>query len=90
LHITKVQQWVAAILVFVVVGIGMSVPLAWVSLMMVDIAGRRGDAVGLWVMSAVCGAVTVAGMLLIHGRSVLSPHLGWGLLPAAVAAPLLF
>lgn len=90
MHITKVQQWVAAILVLVVVGIGMAVPLAWVSLLLDAVPGRRGDAIGLWVMSAVCGVVTIAGMLLIHRRSVVSPHLGLGLLPAAVAAPLLF
>jgi hypothetical protein len=39
------------------------------------------------VMSGVWGVATMAGARVIHGRSVLSPWLLVGLLPAAVAAP---
>jgi hypothetical protein len=88
-HITKVQQWVASALVLVV-GLTPAVALAWVSLLMTGEAGMRDNAIALWAMSSVWGVVTIAGALLIHRRSVLSPWLLIGLVPAAVAAPFLF
>lgn len=88
MHITQVQQWVGTALVFTV-GMVPAVSLAWVSTYY-DADGRRGDAIGLWVMCGVIGVVTLAGCLAIHRRSFLSPWLLVGLLPAAVAAPFLF
>ncbi len=89
MHITKVQQWVASALLLVV-GLTPTVALAWVSLLMDAEEGARDRAIGLWVMSPVWGLVTMAGVLVIHRHSVLSPWLLVGLVPGAVAAPFLF
>lgn len=90
MNITNVQQWVAAILLIAVAGIGMSVPLAYVSTILVDDAGRHDDAIGLWVMSMVVGALTAQAAWLLHGHRSVSPWLPVGVLPAAVAAFWLF
>lgn len=89
MDITRVQQWVAS-LVLLVVGMGMCLPLAWVSPQMHETEGPPGANNVLWVMCGVTGVATVAGMLLIHRRSVLSPWLLVGLVPCAVAAPYMF
>ena len=89
MHITKVQQWVATALVLVV-GMTPAIALAMVSVMMNDEQGMHDNAVGLWVMSPIWGVATIVGALLIHRRRVLSPWLLLGLVPAAVAAPMLF
>ena len=89
MHITRVQQWVASTLLLVV-GLTPSVALALVSVWMLDERGMRDNAVGLWVMSAVWGVATMAGTLLIHRHRLLSPWLLLGVLPAAVAAPMVF
>jgi hypothetical protein len=89
LHITKVQQWVASALLLVI-GLTPAVALAWVSLLMDLEEGARDRAVGLWVFSSVWGVATMAGVLLIHRRSPLSPWLLLGVIPAAVVAPQLF
>lgn len=89
MHITRVQQWVASTLLLVV-GLTPAIALAMVSVMMKDEQGMHDNAVGLWVMSPIWGVVTIAGALMIHRRRVLSPWLLLGLVPAAVAAPLLF
>jgi hypothetical protein len=85
-HITKVQQWVATA-VLLIVGMGVAVPLAWASSQMLQDPETEASAVPLWVMSGVWGVATMAGARVIHGRSVLSPWLLVGLLPAAVVAP---
>ena len=89
MHITKVQQWVASTLVLVV-GLTPSFALALVSVWMNEEPGMRDNAIGLWVMSAVWAAATIAGVLLIHRRSALSPWLLLALVPPAAAAPFLF
>lgn len=89
MHITKVQQWVASALLLVV-GLTPTVALAWVSLLMNLEEGARDRAVGLWAFSAVWGIATIAGVLLIHRRSPLSPWLLIGVVPAVVVAPDLF
>jgi len=85
-HITKVQQWVASA-VLLMVGFGVAAPLAWASPQMLAVPEDSGRAVPLWVMSAVWGVATMVGVLLIHRRTILSPWLLVGLLPAALAAP---
>lgn len=89
MHITKVQQWVASALLLVV-GLTPAATLALVSVWMNEEEGMRSNAVGLWVMSPIWAVVTIAGVLVIHRRSVLSPWLVLGLIPAALAAPFLF
>lgn len=89
MHITKVQQWVASA-VLLMVGFGVAIPLAWASPQMLAVPEDSGRALPLWVMSAVWGVATIAGVLLIHRRSLLSPWLLVGLLPAALAAPDMF
>lgn len=90
MEITKVQRWVASAVLFVV-GMGLSIPLAWVSPHMDrEKAAPPGASPGLWVMSGVTGLATVAGILLIHRRFPLSPWLLLGLIPAAIAAPYVF
>jgi hypothetical protein len=87
--ITRVQQWVASAVVFIV-GMGIAIPLAAVSPFIEEGDGAPGAAVGLWVMSAVWGVATVVGILLVHRRSVLSPWLLLGLLPALAVLPMVF
>ncbi len=89
MHITKVQQWVASA-ILLMVGFGVAIPLAWVGPQMIAVPEDAARAVPLWVMSAVWGVATMAGVLLIHRRGVLSPWLVVGLLPAALAAPTMF
>ena len=89
MHITKVQQWVASA-VLLMVGFGVAIPLAWASPQMLTVPEDSGRALPLWVMSAVWGVATIAGVLLIHRRHLLSPWLLVGLLPAALAAPDMF
>jgi hypothetical protein len=89
LHITKVQQWVASALLLVV-GLTPTVALAWVSVLMDLEEDARDRAVGLWAMSSVWGMATMAGVLVIHRKSPLSPWLLVGVVPAAVVAPQLF
>lgn len=84
-EIEKVQQWVGSLIVLVV-GLAPTVALAITGPLMVDDPGRRSAAIGLICMSAVVGMATIAGMLLIHRRSPLSPWLVLGVVPAAVAA----
>ncbi len=89
MHITKVQQWVASA-VLLIVGFGVTMPLAWASPQMLQDPATRDAAVPLWLMSGVWGVATMAGALLVHRRRPLSPWLLLGLLPAAVAAPFVF
>jgi len=88
-NITKVQQWVASA-ILMMVGFGVAIPLAWVGPQMMAVPEDAARGVPLWVMSAVWGMATMAGVLLIHRRRVLSPWLLIGALPAALAAPGMF
>ena len=85
MHITRVQQWVGAILVLAVAYGGIAVPMAYVSTLMTDRADLYGRGVGIWVMSMVVGILSIEGALLLleHGRAW--PVLGFGVLPAAAA-----
>ena len=46
----------------------------------------RSDEVILWIMTGVIGIITVAAVLLINRRRLLSPWLVLGLLPMALSA----
>jgi hypothetical protein len=86
--ITKVQQWVATAMAFTVGMISTSCIAGYAALS--DTMAANGNAVGLWLMGAVVGIGTMAGCLLIHNRSPLSPWLLIGLVPTAVAGFILF
>ncbi len=88
MDITKVQMWVATTLAFTV-GMIATVCMASYSVWS-ETLRDNGNAPGLWAMSGVVGVLTIAGCLLIHQRSPLSPWLLCGLVPAAVAAPFVF
>jgi hypothetical protein len=86
MSITRVQQWVASSVIFMV-GMGIAGPMAAVSQFMEDGRGAPGAAVGLWIMSALWGVATAAAILIVHQHRLLSAWLLLGLVPAAVAFP---
>jgi len=86
--ITKVQQWVITALLFTM-GMISTTCMAGYSVWS-DTLAENGNAPGLWVMAVVVGLLTIAGCLLVHGRSPLSPLLLIGVIPAAVSAPFVF
>ena len=86
--ITKVQQWVAAALLFTM-GMISTTAMAGYSVWG-DAVAENGNAPGLWGMGVLVGVLTIAGCLLIHGRSPLSPLLLIGVIPAVVSAPFVF
>lgn len=78
-----VQRLVVSVLVAVVFGL----PTLAVAFYSTRLAGTEpGNAIGLWVMSALLGLVTMGAVLLVHGRRPYSPLVLIGLVPAAVAA----
>jgi hypothetical protein len=82
-----VQRWVASV-ILIHVGSVPAVSLAVYSIGMADKDHGRG--VGLWIMSAVIGLLTVAGVLAIFQRRLLSPWLVLGALPTAVTGFYIF
>ena len=88
MSLTRVQQWVASSIIFVV-GMGIAIPLAAVSPFIEEGEGAPGAAVGLWVMSVIWGVATVVGILVVHRHRVLSPLLLLGVLPAVAVLPLM-
>ncbi|QIX26036.1 transcriptional regulator [Nocardioides sp. JQ2195] len=54
--------------------------------LLASIADRPGGRPGLLAVAAAVGVVTVAGVRTINQRSILSPWLVVGLLPAAIGA----
>jgi hypothetical protein len=89
MSLTRVQQWVASAVVFIV-GMGIAIPLAAISPFIEEGDGAPGAAVGLWVMSVIWGLATVVGILVVLRHRVLSPWLLVGILPALVVLPLIF
>jgi hypothetical protein len=82
-----VQRWIISALLIVVLG-GPAAALAAYSS---HLAGIHDDsAVPLWVMSGVIGLLAAAGVLIVHRRSLVSPLLLAGLVPAAIAAFYIF
>ncbi len=79
MEVERVQRWVASALVLTVATLfatGMAVLSGTV-----DRAGARP---GLLAISCVVGLMAMAGVRVINGKSVLTPWLVLGLLPAAV------
>jgi hypothetical protein len=81
MNIETVQRWVATAILF---HVG-SVPAVTLAVYSIGIASHDfGRGVGLWLMSAVIGLLTAAGILAIHRRSPLSFWLIPGILPTLV------
>jgi len=85
--IETVQRWVASV-VLIHVGTVPAVSLAVYSIGVADADHGRG--VGLWLMSGVIGLLTVAGVLAIFQRSLLSLWMVLGLAPTAVTGFYIF
>ena len=85
--IETVQRWVASV-VLIHVGTVPAVSLAVYSIGVAESDHGRG--VGLWLMSGVIGLLTVAGVLAIFQRSLLSPWMVLGLAPTAVTGFYIF
>ncbi|GAB2648757.1 hypothetical protein [Kribbella swartbergensis] len=80
MKIETVQRWVASV---ILIHVG-SVPAVSLAVYSIGIAeADRGKGIGLWLMSGVIGLLTVAGVLAIFRRSLLS---GWMILGAAPTA----
>ncbi|MEU4605495.1 hypothetical protein AB0F43_21140 [Kribbella sp. NPDC023972] len=87
MHIETVQRWVVSAILF---HIG-STPAVTLAVYSIGVAADDfGKGVGLWVMSGVIGILTVAGILAIFRRSLLSPWLLPGILPTAITGFFIF
>ncbi len=81
MNIETVQRWVASV---ILIHVG-SVPAITLAVYSISVANTDyGKGVGLWIMSGVIGLLTVAGVLAIFRRSVLSLWLIAGILPTAI------
>jgi hypothetical protein len=89
MSLTRVQQWVAST-VILIVGMGITIPLAGISPFIEEGQGAPGAAVGLWVMSVVWGLATMVGVLVVLRHRLLSPWLLVGIIPAVSVLPLMF
>ncbi len=79
----SVQRWVVSTLCIVLGGAPTTALAAYSQrLARTD----HSTAVGLCFMSGVIGLLTAAGVLVIHRRSLLSPLLALGLIPALIGA----
>jgi hypothetical protein len=83
--LSSVQRWVMSTLVATTI-----MHLAVGVVVAAYFADRLDSQIGLLVISALFGLIAFAAALLIHKRSLLSPWLLPGLLPALVGAYLLF
>ena len=79
MQVERVQHWVMSALLLTVATIfagGMSI--------LAGVADGAGAKPGLLVIAAVVGLAAMVGVRLINGRTLLTPWLLLGLLPAAV------
>ena len=87
MKIETVQRWVASV---VLIHVG-TVPAVSLAVYSIGVAETDHDrCVGLWLMSGVIGLLTVAGVLAIFQRSLLSLWMPLGLAPAAVTGFYIF
>ena len=84
----QVQRWVVSLLVFAIT----SFPIGGLIAVSHVVLGqdRRGAAICLMGMAAVIGIISVSVMRIIHGRSLATPLLILGILPAAIASFFVF
>lgn len=87
MKIETVQRWVASAILF---HVG-SVPAVTLAVYSIGIAATDfGRGVGLWIMSAVIGLLTVVGIRAIFQRTPLTAWLLLGILPTAVTGFYIF
>ena len=88
MSIEQVQRWVVSLLIFAISAfpIGGLIGAGYA----IRNQGRHGAAVGLTIMAGVIGVLALGAMRIIHKRSVATPLLMLGMLPAAIAAYVLF
>jgi len=84
LTIEQVQRWVVSFLILAVAAFPLGA-LIGVTKSIVD-DGRRSDGVILLLVMAAIGVVALGAVRLVHRRSIVSPLLALGVLPAVVAA----
>ncbi len=84
----QVQRWVVSLLVFAIT----SFPIGGLIAASHSFFGddRRGSAIGLLGMAGIIGMIAIGVMRVIHKRSIASPLILLGLLPAAIAAIFIF
>lgn len=80
----QVQRWVVSLLVFAITSfpIGGLIAVSHAVLRQ----DRRGAAISLMVMAGVIGVLAISIMRIIHKRSLATPLLILGILPAAIAS----
>lgn len=88
MSIDQVQRWVVSVLIFAISAFPIG-GLMGISHAVRD-QGRHGDAVGFLIMAAVIGVLALGAIRIIHKRSVVTPLLVLGTVPAAIAAYVLF
>ena len=84
----QVQRWVVSLLVFAIT----SFPIGGLIGVSHVVLGqdRRGAAICLMAMAGFIGMLSIGVMRVIHKRSLATPLLILGLLPAAIAAIFVF
>lgn len=88
MSLTQVQRWIISLLIFVLCAfpVGGLIGLSHAVLKQ----DRTGSAIGLAIMSGVIGTIGVAGMRIAHQRSLLTPLLLLGMVPALIGAFFVF
>lgn len=84
LTIEQVQRWVVSFLILAVAAFPLGALVAVIKSIVDD--GRRSDGVILLLVMAAIGVVALGAVRLVHRRSIVSPLLALGILPAVVAA----
>lgn len=86
--IEQVQRWVVSLLVFAICSfpVGALIGASHAALNQ----DRHDTAIGLTIMTGVIGVICVGAIRIIHKRSVATPLLILGALPASIAAYVLF
>lgn len=87
MDITRVQQWVMSSLLVTTVA-HFAAGLVLVAVFQEE--SRNGSRIGLLVNAGLVGVAAMAGALLIHRRSWLSPLLLLGFLPTVVGAVIIY
>ena len=88
MSIEQVQRWVVSLLIIAISSfpIGGLIGASYTVLHQ----DRRGAAIGLIIMAGVIGVLALGAMRIIHKRSLATPLLLLGMLPATIAAYFLF
>ena len=84
----QVQRWVISLLVFAISAfpIGGLIAASYSELH----NDRRGAAIGLMIMAGVIGVLALSAIRIIHKRSLVTPLLILGVVPASIAAYFIF